>query len=194
MERNKKEEVGETLEELTDTEINDDIEPMEDEDYDNVIVSKPVPKKKKELTPAKKAHLLKIQKSNRERWDAEKEAKVQLLKDAKEIVKARKTIKELNIKEEENKKLMDRAKKSVNGRGRPKKPLLESEEDTSEASDFKVEEEESEDFSEVEVIHKPKKKPPAKKPVEKPKKKVADTMAPTPPTPVPQPRQWSFFV
>ena len=101
--------------------------------------------KKKErwagLSPAKIAHLKKLQAKNKERYEAEKEVKEQLLKDAKEIVKARRTIKEANIKEDENKKLMERAKRSVNGRGRPKKvkEASESEDNTTDASEFEVE-------------------------------------------------------
>ena len=144
MEKEKNSSDTETLDEISDT-----IDTNEEENAilsfnDEVPETKPTPKKKERwagLSPAKIAHLKKIQKANKERFEAEKEVKAQLLKDAKEIVRARKTIKEANIKEEENKKLMERAKRSVNGRGRPKgvKVASDSEDNTTDASEFEVE-------------------------------------------------------
>ena len=144
MEKEKNSSDTETLDEISDT-----IETNEEENTilsfnDEVPEAKPKPKKKERwagLSPAKIAHLKKLQAKNKERYEAEKEVKEQLLKDAKEIVKARRTIKEANIKEDENKKLMERAKRSVNGRGRPKKvkEVSESEDNTTDASEFEVE-------------------------------------------------------
>ena len=174
MEKEKNSSDTETLDEISDT-----IDTNEEENAilsfnDEVPETKPTPKKKERwagLSPAKIAHLKKIQKANKERFEAEKEVKAQLLKDAKEIVRARKTIKEANIKEEENKKLMERAKRSVNGRGRPKgvKVASDSEDNTTDASEFEVEPAPPVKAPKAQKTRAPpKKKPPKKKPEPEP--------------------------
>ena len=174
MEKEKNSSDTETLDEISDT-----IDTNEEENAilsfnDEVPETKPTPKKKERwagLSPAKIAHLKKIQKANKERFEAEKEVKAQLLKDAKEIVRARKTIKEANIKEEENKKLMERAKRSVNGRGRPKgvKVASDSEDNTTDASEFAVEPATPVKAPKAQKTRAPpKKKPPKKKPEPEP--------------------------
>ena len=174
MEKEKNSSDTETLDEISDT-----IDTNEEENAilsfnDEVPETKPTPKKKERwagLSPAKIAHLKKIQKANKERFEAEKEVKAQLLKDAKEIVRARKTIKEANIKEEENKKLMERAKRSVNGRGRPKgvKVASDSEDNTTDASEFEVEPATPVKAPKAQKTRAPpKKKPPKKKPEPEP--------------------------
>tara|TARA_R100001443_G_scaffold114575_2_gene130783 strand:- start:149 stop:898 length:750 start_codon:yes stop_codon:yes gene_type:complete len=193
MEKDKKSDLSESLEEINDTAINDDIEPMQKEDYDDLLPAKVTPKKKEKwagLSDAKKAHLIKLNENNRKRFKAEKEAKTQLLQDAKEIVRARKTIKEMDIKEQENKKLLEKAAKIVRGKGRPKKkPLLESESESESESEEEVVEQEVEESeeevieqeveeSEEEVIEKPKKK---KKPAKPVKDKVKKPSKPTKP-------------
>jgi len=224
MEKDKKSVITETLEESDNTDVNDDTEPMEKEDYDDVLPAKVTPKKKEKwvgLSPAKKAHMLKLNEANRQRFKAEKEAKTQLLQDAKDIVKARRTIKEMDIKEQENKKLLEKAAKIVRGKGRPKKTLPESESEEEEVVEQVVEESEEEvveqvvEESEEEVMEKPKKSKPAakkkevkkttkpvKEKVKKPRKKPAkvesssseeeEELEITPPGP--RPRQFSFFV
>ena len=178
MEKEKNSSDTETLDEISDT-----IDTNEEENAilsfnDEVPETKPTPKKKERwagLSPAKIAHLKKIQKANKERFEAEKEVKAQLLKDAKEIVRARKTIKEANIKEEENKKLMERAKRSVNGRGRPKgvKVASDSEDNTTDASEFEVEPVKAPKAQKTRAP--PKKKPPKKKPKPEPEPVTQDT-------------------
>ncbi|MBV03330.1 MAG: hypothetical protein CML45_02950 [Rhodobacteraceae bacterium] len=174
MEKEKNSSDTETLDEISDT-----IETNEEENTilsfnDEVPEAKPKPKKKERwagLSPAKIAHLKKLQAKNKERYEAEKEVKEQLLKDAKEIVKARRTIKEANIKEDENKKLMERAKRSVNGRGRPKKvkEVSESEDNTTDASEFEVEPAPPVKAPKAQKARAPpKKKPPKKKPEPEP--------------------------
>ncbi len=174
MEKEKNSSDTETLDEISDT-----IDTNEEENAilsfnDEVPEAKPKPKKKERwagLSPAKIAHLKKLQAKNKERYEAEKEVKEQLLKDAKEIVKARRTIKEANIKEDENKKLMERAKRSVNGRGRPKKvkEVSESEDNTTDASEFEVEPAPPVKAPKAQKARAPpKKKPPKKKPEPEP--------------------------
>ena len=181
MEKEKNSSDTETLDEISDT-----IDTNEEENAilsfnDEVPETKPTPKKKERwagLSPAKIAHLKKIQKANKERFEAEKEVKAQLLKDAKEIVRARKTIKEANIKEEENKKLMERAKRSVNGRGRPKgvKVASDSEDNTTDASEFEVEPATPVKAPKAQKTRAPpKKKPPKKKPKPEPEPVTQDT-------------------
>ncbi len=180
MEKEKISSDTETLDEISDT-----LDTNEEENAilsfnDEVPETKPTPKKKERwagLSPAKIAHLKKIQAKNKERFEAEKEVKAQLLKDAKEIVKARRTIKEANIKEEENKKLMERAARSVNGRGRPKKVKVasESEGDTTDASEFEVEPATPVKAPKARKTRAPPKKKPKPKPEPEPEPDTQDT-------------------
>ena len=177
MEKEKNSSDTETLDEISDTIDNNEEENAILSFNDEVPETKPTPKKKERwagLSPAKVAHLKKIQKANKERFEAEKEVKAQLLKDAKEIVKARRTIKEANIKEDENKKLMERAKRSVNGRGRPKgvKVVSESEDNTTDASEFEVE---PAPPVKTQKTRAPPKKKPKKKPKPEPEPVTQDT-------------------